>query len=258
MCRVSEPVQLHHVVDGPPDAPVVVLVGPLGASAGVWDPQVAALADRFRLVRIDLRGHGGSPSPEPPYRMAELAGDSVAVLDELGIERAAWCGLSLGGMVCLHVATELPQRVSRLVLCSTTARFPDPAPWRDRVAAVQAGGTAAVAEMVVSRWFTPGYAAGHQADVAALQEGLAGTDDTGYIGCCQAIEVWDHTGRLDAVTAPTLVVAGAHDTSTPVPVHTAPLAEHIPGAQFEVLDAAHLVSVEREQEFNRLLVDHLS
>ncbi|MCW2631639.1 MAG: pcaD, partial [Pseudonocardia sp.] len=190
MCRVSEPVQLHHVVDGPPDAPVVVLVGPLGASAGVWDPQVAALADRFRLVRIDLRGHGGSPSPEPPYRMAELAGDSVAVLDELGIERAAWCGLSLGGMVCLHVATELPQRVSRLVLCSTTARFPDPAPWRDRVAAVQAGGTAAVAEMVVSRWFTPGYAAGHQADVAALQEGLAGTDDTGYIGCCQAIEVW--------------------------------------------------------------------
>jgi 3-oxoadipate enol-lactonase len=255
---MSEPVELHHRVDGPPDAPVLVLTGPLGTTLDVWASQVAALADRFRVVRIDLRGHGGSPAPEPPYRMAELAGDAVAVLDGLGVERAAWCGLSLGGMVCLYVASEQPQRVSRLVLCSTTAGFPDAASWRDRIAAVEAGGTAAIADAVVSRWLTPDYAAAHPADLDAMREMVIGTDDTGYVGCCHAVEAWDHAARLGAVTAPTLVIGGAHDRSTPVELHTAPLAEHIPGARLEVLDAAHLVNAEQEQEFNRLVAGHLS
>ncbi|MBA2311121.1 MAG: 3-oxoadipate enol-lactonase [Pseudonocardiales bacterium] len=258
MCGVSEPVELHHRVDGPPDAPVVVLAGPLGTTLDVWAPQAAALANRFRVLRIDLRGHGDSPVPEPPYRMADLAGDALAVLDALDIERAAWCGLSLGGMVCLCVASEQPQRVSRLVLSSTTAGFPDAAPWRDRIAAVAAGGTAAVADSVVSRWFTPGYAAAHPAEVDTVREMVVGTDDSGYLGCCQAVEVWDHRARLGAVTAPTLVIGGAHDASTPVQLHTAPLAEHIPGARLEVLDAAHLANVEQEQEFNRLVAEHLS
>lgn len=258
MCGVSEPVELHHRVDGPPDAPVVVLAGPLGTTVDVWAPQVVALADRFRVVRIELRGHGGSPVPAPPYRMADLAGDALAVLDTLGIERAAWCGLSLGGMVCLYVASEQPQRVSRLVLSSTTAGFPDAAPWRDRIAAVEAGGTAAVADAVVSRWFTPDYAAAHPAAVDAVRAMVVGTDDNGYLGCCQAIEVWDHAARVGAVTAPTLVIGGAQDASTPVQLHTAPLAEHIPGARLEVLDAAHLANIEQEQEFNRLVGEHLS
>ncbi len=257
MCGVSEPVELHHRVDGPPDAPPVVLAGALGTTLDMWARQVQTLAERFRVVRIDLRGHGGSPVPDPPYRMAELAGDALAVLDRLGIARAAWCGLSLGGMVAMYVASEHPQRVSRLALCCTSAGFPDATPWRDRIAAVRAGGTESVADAVVARWFTPGYAAAHPEDVAALRGMVAGTDDTGYLGCCQAVEAWNHVPRLAGITAPTLVLAGTHDPSTPVQPHAATLVEHIAGASLELLDSAHLANVEQAGQFNRLVTEHL-
>ncbi len=255
---MGQSVELHHEVDGPPDAPPLVLAGALGTTVEMWRPQLAALTERFRVVRIDHRGHGGSPVPDPPYRMADLAADALATLDALGIERTAWCGLSLGGMVGMHVASEQPDRMSRLVLCCTSAGFPDTSGWRDRIAAVRAGGTESVADAVVARWFTPGYAAAHPEDVTASREMVAASPAAGYLGCCQAIEVWDHVPRLAAITAPTVVIAGAHDPSTPVQPHALTLAAHILGARLEVLDAAHLANIEQAAEFNRLLVGHLS
>ncbi len=255
---MAEPFALHHVVTGPPEAPAVVLSGALGSTTAMWQPQLAALTERFRVIRVDHRGHGGSPEPDPPYRMADLAADALSLLDELGLDRVAWCGLSLGGMVGMYLASEAPQRLSRLVLSCTTAAFPDPQPWRDRAAAVQTGGTASIADSVVARWFTPGYAAAHPDVVAQCRTAVADTSDTGYIGCCQAIEVWDHTARLREITAPTLVIGGQHDPSIPVEPHLRTVAMAIPGAALEILDAAHLVNVEQAQRFNELLVAHLS
>jgi 3-oxoadipate enol-lactonase len=249
-------VDLHHVDEGPRDAPVLVLSGSLGSTLEMWRPQVAALTERFRVIRLDHRGHGGSPVPPGPYRMADLAGDALALLDRLELERVAWCGLSLGGMVGMHLASETPERISRLVLCCTTSHFPDPTVWEERIAAVSSGGTGPLAESVVSRWFTPDWAAEHPEAVAEAVDMVVGTPDAGYLACCQAIEAWDHRDRLGAISAPTLVIAGSADLSTPVEPHARTLVEGILGARLEVLEAAHLATVEVAGMATPLIAEH--
>jgi 3-oxoadipate enol-lactonase len=251
-------VELHFQADGPADGPVVVLSGALGSTVDMWQPQLPALVERFRVIRIDHRGHGRSPVATGPYRISDLGGDALALLDSLGADRVAWCGLSMGGMVGMWLATEAPERIGSLVLCCTSAGFPDRGPWRDRIAAVRAGGTASIAEWVVQRWFTPDYAEANPDPVAAAQRWVADTPDDGYLACCQAIEAWDHIGELGRIAAPTLLIAGAHDTSTPIDPHARTLAEHIPGAQLAVVDAAHVANIEAAADVNRLIVRHLS
>jgi 3-oxoadipate enol-lactonase len=248
---------LHHVVDGPRDGPVVVLAGSLGSTVEMWRPQLPALVGRFRVVRVDLRGHGGSPATDGPYTMASLADDARALLDDLGLPRVHWCGLSLGAMVGMQLASEDPERIDRLVLCCTSAYFPDPAPWHERIAAVSSGGTASIASTVVERWFTPEWAAAHPETVAEARAMVAGTSDEGYRGCCAALAVWDHRDRLPAITAPTLVVAGADDLATPVDPHARTLADGIPGARLEIVPGAHLATIESAAAVNRLVLGHL-
>ncbi|NMI01525.1 3-oxoadipate enol-lactonase [Pseudonocardia acidicola] len=254
---MSEPVLLHHVVDGPEDAPVLVLSGSLGSTLEMWRPNVAALAERFRVIRLDHRGHGESPVPEGPYRIADLAADVLTTLDSLGVDRFDWCGLSMGGMVGMHLASEHPERVRRLVLCCTSAHFPDSSVWTDRIAAVVDGGTAPISATVVQRWFTPEWAAEHPDVVEEARKMVADTPDAGYLAGCQALEVWDHRDRLPAITAPTLVIAGEADPSTPVEPHARTIAEGIPGARLEVLPASHLATIERADEASRLIAEHL-
>lgn len=249
-------VALHHVDSGPRDGPVLVLSGSLGSTVDMWRPQLAALTETFRVIRVDHRGHGGSPVPPGPYRIADLAGDAIALLDALGLDRAAWCGLSMGGMVGMYLASEAPGRLTKLTLCCTSAHFPDTSVWTDRIAAVADGGTAPIADAVVSRWFTEPWATAHPDEVAAARAMVAGTPDAGYLACCQAIEVWDHRDRLPAIGVPTLVIAGSADPSTPVEPHAATLVNGIPGARLEVLDAAHLATIERAAEATALISAH--
>lgn len=254
---MSAPVALHAVTDGPADAPVLVLSGSLGSTVDMWRPQLPALTERFRVVRIDLRGHGGSPAPDGPYKVGELAGDVLALLDDLGLDRVDWCGLSLGAMVGMHLASEAPERIGRLALCCTSAHFPDPTSWHDRIAAVAAGGTASVAAPVVARWFSPGWAAEHPDVVAESEAMVAGTSDAGYAGCCAALTVWDHRDRLPAISAPTLVIAGADDLATPAEPHARTIVDGIPGARLEVVPGGHLATIESADAVDRLLVEHL-
>lgn len=251
-------VGLHFVEDGPSDAPPLVLLGSLGSTLDVWRPQLPALTASFRVIRADHRGHGQSPVPAGPYTMANLAGDVLALLDKLELERVSYLGLSLGGMVGIYLASEAPERIDRLVLSATTAHFPDPTPWQDRIAAVSEGGTEALASATVTRWFTPAYAQTH-ADVVAWAECMVrDTPDSGYLACCQAIRDWDHVSRLGAISAPTLVIAGSDDPATPKEPHATTLAERIPGAQLAVLEAAHLLTYERADEANALITKHLT
>jgi 3-oxoadipate enol-lactonase len=253
---MSDPVRLHVVDEGPRDAPVVVLSGSLGSTLEMWRPQVAALTSQFRVLRIDHRGHGGSPVPEGPYRISDLAGDALTLLDELGLEQVAWCGLSMGGMVGMYLASEAPTRLRSLTLCCTSAHFPDTTVWRERIAAVRADGTAPIAAGVASRWFTPDWAAAHPDVLAEAVDMVAGTPDAGYLACCQAIEVWDHRSRLPAIDVPTLVIAGSQDLATPVEPHARTIVEGIPGARLEVLEAAHLATIERAAEATPLIAEH--
>jgi 3-oxoadipate enol-lactonase len=251
-------VELHHTFAGPQDAGVVVLSNSLGTTLAMWEPQAAALARGHRVLRYDLRGHGRSPVPEAPYSIADLGSDLLALLDRTGIARASLFGVSLGGMVSMWVAVHAPERVDRLVLCSTSAVMGPPESWTERAALVRREGTAAVADSVVARWFTPAFAAAQPDVVARIRGQLAATPAEGYAGCCEAIREMDQRPDLPAIAAPTLVIAAEGDPSTP-PAHARTIAGLIPGARLEVLDrGAHLVNVEAPDVVNPLVLAHLA
>jgi 3-oxoadipate enol-lactonase len=251
-------VALHHEIAGPPDAPVLLLGGSLGTTLELWDAQAPALAQRLRVVRFDTRGHGRSPVPPGPYEIADLAGDVLALMDHLGVARASYCGLSIGGMIGMWLAAHAPARIERLALLCTSAHLPPAAGWADRAARVRAAGTTeAVADAVVERWLTPADAEARPDVRAWLRAMLAAQPPDGYAACCGAIERMDLRGDLGAIRAPTLVVAAADDPATP-PEHARLIAAGIAGSRLEVLeDAAHLANVQRAGAVNRLLLDHL-
>lgn len=250
-------VRAHHRVEGPEDAPVVVLSNSLGTTHEMWDQQAKALSARFRVLRYDTRGHGDSPVPPGPYSMADLGGDVIELLDGLGLERASFCGLSIGGMTGLWLAVNVPERLDRLVLCSTTAHLPPRELWLERAALVRAEGTAAVADSVLGRWFTPGFAEHEPAAVGRVREMLLSTPAEGYAACCEAIAEHDLRAELGGITAPTLVIAGEEDPATP-PEHARRLEEGIPGARLLVVpDARHLANVEQPEAITRAIDGHL-
>jgi 3-oxoadipate enol-lactonase len=251
---------LGYAVLGPggADVPVLVLGSSVGTDRGLWQPQRDALAKRFRVVAFDHRGHGASEVPTGPYTMADLGGDVVALLDGLGVGRFGYAGLSLGGMVGMWLAAHVPDRVARLALLCTSAHLPPAEHWLDRAAAVRAGGTGAVADAVVPRWFTAGFP-GEQPDaVARCRAMLLGTPGEGYAGCCEAIATMNLLGVLDRITAPTLVVAGDADRATPVE-HARSIVDAVAGARLAVVPrAAHLANVEQPGAVTDLLIDHFA
>ncbi|QKW14371.1 3-oxoadipate enol-lactonase [Verrucosispora sp. NA02020] len=248
---------LHATVDGPPDAPVLVLGSSLGTTGAMWQPQVAALATRFRVLRYDHLGHGASPAPPGPYTIDLLGRKVLGLLDDLDVERVHYAGLSLGGMVGMWLAAYAPERIDRLALLCTSAALGPADGWRSRAATVRAGLLHTVTDAIVSRWFTPAFAAAHPDTVADYQDMLALTPPAGYAACCEAIAAMDLRPALASVRAPTLVVAAADDPATP-PAHAADIAARIDGARLVVLaDAAHLANVERPEAVSRLLTSHL-
>jgi 3-oxoadipate enol-lactonase len=247
-------VSLGYDVHGPQDAPVVVLGSSLGTTRAMWDEQLPLLAGRFRVVRYDNLGHGESAAPPGPYSVPQLAAELIALLDDLGVERAHHGGLSLGGMVAMQLAATAPERVDRVALVCTSAHMPPAQGWRDRAAAVRGGGMAAVADTVPQRWFTPAFDDTPRAD--ALRKALREVPPEGYAGCCEAIAAMDLRADLAAITAPTLVVAGADDLAIPFE-HAETIVAAVDGARLAVVDsAAHLANVEQPEAVTTLLLEH--
>ncbi len=252
------PVPLHYTVDGPDSAPVLVLGPSLGTTGAMWQPQVPVLSAHFTVVRYDLRGHGRSPGPPGPYGLSDLGGDVIALLDSLGAPRVHLGGASLGSMVALWVAENHPERVDRLVLMGTAARAGTPAAWRERAETVTARGLSAIAETVVGRWLPAPFAAAHPEVQTSLLDAVLGTPVEGYVACCGALEAMDLEPGLGNVTAPTLVIIGSEDQSTP-PELGRRVAAGIPGARVAEVDgAAHLANLSHPDEVTRLLLDFLA
>jgi 3-oxoadipate enol-lactonase len=246
--------RLAHRFDGLEGAPVLVLSGSLGTTAAVWARQLDAFARRFRVLRYDHRGHGGSEVPGGPYDVPGLAGDVVALLDQLELERVSFCGLSLGGAVGLTLAVDFPERLERLVLACAAGRFLDEVAWRDRAALVRREGTAAIADGTLTRWFTPGFREREPAVVDEIRTQILATPREGYAACCDALATWDYRDRLGDVRAPALVLAGAED---PGRDGTEALAEAIGTRPVVLEDAAHLANVEQPDRFNAVVLDNL-
>ncbi|MEU5904551.1 3-oxoadipate enol-lactonase [Micromonospora sp. NPDC047467] len=248
--------RLHTIVDGPATAPVLLLGSSLGTTSAMWEPQVAALAQRFRVIRYDHLGHGRSAVPAGPYTLDLLGRELLRTLDDLDVPQVHCAGVSLGGMVGMWLAAHAPDRVRRLALLCTSASLGPPAQWWDRAATVRAAGLPVIADAVVSRWFTPAFAAARPDVVTAYRAMLTATSPAGYAASCEAIATMDLRPDLGRVVAPTLVVAGADDPATPLE-HAREIVGRIPGARLAVVPAAaHLANVEQPEQVSRLLRDH--
>jgi 3-oxoadipate enol-lactonase len=248
--------ELHYELTGQPGAPVVVLSCSLGTDMSMWAAQLPALGDRFRVLRYDLRGHGSSPAPPGPYSIADLGGDVIALLDELGIERAHLCGVSIGGMTGMWLAAHAPERIERLVLCCTSAFLDPEGTYRDRAALVRASGLEQLADAALERWFTAPFRTANPDLMEHMRRCLVSAQAEGYAGCCEALANMDLRENLGAIAAPALVISGEHDPATP-PDHGRLIATRIPGARFELVPGAHLSSIECAERVNDLIVSHL-
>jgi 3-oxoadipate enol-lactonase len=252
-------VALAHDIHGEADAPVLVLGSSLGTTRAMWQPQLEPFAARFRVVRYDHRGHGGSPSPAGPYTVDDLGGDVLALLDELGVDRFSYAGVSLGGMVGMWLASVVPDRVERLAVVCSSAAPGNPAGWHDRARAVRSDGMTPIAAPVTDRWFTPSWSADHPGEVKPFVDDFSdAVEPEGYAGCCEALASLDLRPRLRTIVAPTLVLAGSDDLALPPEPHARTIADGVRDAHLEVVDpAAHLATVERADLCTPLLLQHL-
>jgi 3-oxoadipate enol-lactonase/4-carboxymuconolactone decarboxylase len=248
--------QLFYDLTGPQGAPVVVFSNSLGTTLEMWDVQVRALASRYRCLRYDTRGHGRSPVVDAPFSIDDLADDLAGLLDALGIEKAHVVGLSLGGMTAQAFAVRHPQRLNGLVLMATAAYMPSN--WDERAEIVKASGMGALVDTVMSRWFTADTLALGPEIVRPVRERFLKIDPRGYAGCCLAIRDMDLRGRIGAIAAPTLVIAGEDDPATPID-KAEEIVGLIPGAELTVVpEAAHLVNVEQPDTVNEDLMGFLA
>src|SRR5687767_11645430 len=211
----TKPGNLYYRLEGAEGQPVVVLAHSLGLDHGMWDAQVEALSPHFRVLRFDTRGHGASSVAQGDYTIEELAGDVIALADALDVPTFAYCGLSLGGMIGMWLAVHAPDRLTHLVLANTTARVSDPSAMEARRKAVLSDGMAAVADMVMSRFFTPASLTRNAPSVASARRTLLATPAVGYAGCCAAIRDMDQRADLARIDVPTLVISGDQDISMP-------------------------------------------
>lgn len=250
-------VTLHHELSGDPAAPAVLFLGSLGSDLSMWRPQAEALAATRRVVTVDHRGHGASPTPQGPYTLAALGNDIVTLLDTLGLDAVDYVGLSLGGAVGQWLAAHHPDRIRTLTLLCTSAAFLPAQPWLDRAETVRRDGLASIADSIVARWFSPARAERDPDLVARHVAMVRGTTDEGYAACCEALATWDGRPGLARITAPTLVIAGAQDPATP-PATMRTLADGIAGARLHVVEpAAHLANVEQPQHITSLITEHI-
>jgi 3-oxoadipate enol-lactonase len=247
--------RLAYQVDGPADGPPLVMSHSLSASHAMWNPQMPALVDRYRVIRLDTRGHGQSEATPGDYTLDLLADDVLGVMDALRIERAHYCGLSMGGMIGQTLGLKAPDRFRTLVLCDTASGYP-PAmrgTWGERIAAARKNGLGASLDATIDRWFSPGFVKAAPDVIADVKRMILATPVEGYCSCSMAIAKLDLTARLGQIRTPTLVIVGADDPGTPVAMSEV-IRDGIPGAELVVLPVArHLANMEDVAGFNTAL-----
>ena len=238
--------------------PVVMLSNSLSSNLSMWDKQVPALIENgFRVLRYDSRGHGQSSVPDEPYTIEMLAADAIALLDELGLERVHFCGLSMGGMVGQYLASHYAERLISATLCATAAYLNAPGVWDERRKLVLDAGLGAVAEATLERWFSPAAADTIPAELDAVRAGILLTSPQGYANSCLAIRDMDQRQSIKSISLPVLVVAGENDPSTTVEA-AREIADSIAGAKLEIIDGAqHLLNIEMADQFNNILIAFL-
>jgi 3-oxoadipate enol-lactonase len=256
--RVND-IDVHYTLEGPAERPSVTMSHSLATDLSMWDPQAAALAKRYRVLRYDTRGHGGTDAPAGAYSLNQLAEDARGLLQALGIARTHWVGLSMGGMIGQTLALSMPGVLQSLTLCDTSSRVPAEAKplWDERIAVAETKGMDPHVEPTIARWFTPKFVESRPDVIKPVREMIRRTNPRGYAGCCHAIRALDLTDRLGAITLPTLIIVGAQDVGTPVAASQA-MHERIRGSELVILDpASHLSNLEQPEPFTHALESFL-
>jgi 3-oxoadipate enol-lactonase len=241
--------RIHYVLEGQSGSPVLAFSNSLGTNYSMWDPQARKFGKKFGLLRHDTRGHGQSPPTPGPYSIELLGRDVIAVLDALDLDGVHFCGLSMGGMIGMWLALNVPERLHKLVLSNTAAKIGTAESWNARIEAVQKSGMKSVASAILERWFTPAFRQKAPEIMANILTMLEETSPDGYVACCAAVRDFDCREKLSGIRTPTLVISGAHDPATP-PADGRFLAQQIPGARFVELNAAHLSNIEAQDRLN--------
>ena len=250
-------VRLHYSFAGPAGAPALVLSNSLGTNFSMWDGQAPAFERKFRLLRYDMRGHGKSSAPPPPYAVRELAQDILALADSLNIARFDFCGLSIGGMIGMSLALSAPARLHKLILSNTAPKIGSDEFWNSRIQTVETKGMKDVAGAVTARWFTPAFQSSTPEKVASAIAVLESLDPRGYVGGCTAVRDFDFRANGSQIRTPTLVISGRHDPAA-TPADGRLLAEQIPGARYQELDASHLSNIEAPARFTEAVLSFLA
>ena len=247
-------VRLHWREDGA--GPPLLLLNSVGCELTLWDAVMPHLPG-FRVIRMNMRGHGQSDSPPGDYTLDQIAADVGAVLDAAGVEKAAVCGLSLGGMTAMTLALNVPERVSSLILACTSAQM-DWDIWNTRVLTVRSQGLAVIADAIMERFFSEHFRSEHAVEVDVIRAHFLGLDAQGYAGCCAAIRDMALLGKIAAIHKPTLVIGGEEDVATPFKGHGSEIQKRIKGAGAKMLPAAHIAPVEVPLAFASAVTDFLS
>jgi 3-oxoadipate enol-lactonase len=245
------------LIEGDENKEVLMLSNPMGTNLHLWDPQIPALTEHFRVVRYDSRGHGASVANQGPYSVEGLGRDALAIMDALGIERVHWLGLSMGSIVGLWLLVHARERIGRAVLASTAAQIPGPDLWNNRIRSARDTGMNGVAMAAAERWFTKTFRDANPQKVDALTEMVRATPLHGYLAALAAIRDMDQREAIRSIRNKVLVIAGRHDPSAP-PGMGALVASSIEGAKFVTLEASHMSNIEDEANFTKAAVDFLT
>jgi 3-oxoadipate enol-lactonase len=244
---------LHYADLGSAEKPVLVFANSLGTDLRIWDDVVARLAESFRIVLYDKRGHGLSGIGSPPYTIADHVADLAALLDDLAIEGAIVCGLSVGGLIAQGLYATRPELVRALILSDTAHRIGTAETWAERIAAIEKGGIESIADAILERWFSQTLRAGDPTALAGWRHMLTRTPETGYLGTCAAIRDADFTEQARKIKVPALCLVGREDGATP-PALMRQTADLIPGCGYEVIDGAgHLPCIEQPEVMAALI-----
>jgi len=252
--------ELNYQLDGAEGLPVLVLSNSLGTDLHMWDTQIPAFTQYFRVLRYDTRGHGRSLVTEGPYSIEQLGRDVLALLDALHFDKVHFCGLSMGGLIGQWLGIHAGSRLNKLIVCNTAAKIANPDVWNPRIEMVLRDGAAAMVALrdaSIARWFTPGYAVEHPDQAKRITDMLAATSPQGYAANCGAVRDADFREQLGAIEVPTLVIAGTEDAVTP-PAGGHFIQAHVKGAEYAEFFAAHLSNVEIGEPFSQRVIDFLS
>lgn len=249
-------ITVKYELTGPENAPVIVCSHCLAGSMGIWDPQMADLENKYRVLCYDVRGHGGSSAPDEAYTMEMLASDIFGLMDVLSIDRVHFMGISMGGMIGQTLALMHPERVSSLILCDTTCMVPEAMQpvWEERIRTAREKGMSAIVDETLERWFSPGFREKNPEIALKIRDIILKTPVSGFTGCCRAISRFDVHGALSEISVPALVMVGENDPGTPVDA-ARQIYEGIDGAvMVELPRAFHLSNIEAAREFNENLL----